>query len=216
VYGAGVYFSDDDISFISGLLKSGWTVIADESLALPGHELIRRLGHQDNLMAIYSPHKAVCVNGMKFSFVLFDERHQAFMERWADVWYGGLGSSTSLAISHFLSPNFEIYLARFLQAVAKRRRIFDKLCQHMRIEHDVEAKGHFVSCYFPAIPSRLGRSKEFIEELVFDTGGSVITGNRSRFHHSFGLSIRVNLARGGPHFEPTLSRVVQYLSSYAD
>ncbi|MBI5425734.1 MAG: hypothetical protein HZA32_16790 [Opitutae bacterium] len=44
VYGAGVYFGDDDVAFIDQLLVDGWTVIADECLALPGRELVRRLG----------------------------------------------------------------------------------------------------------------------------------------------------------------------------
>jgi hypothetical protein len=195
-------------------LKSTALETAKRRLGLPGQELIRKLGHHSNFVAMYSPHKGVCVNGIKFSSILFDLKHQAFMERWADVWYGGLGCSASLAITHFLSANFDTYLARFLEAVAKRRKIFDRLCSENQVEHDVLAKGHFVSCYFPSISSRLGQSKEFFEKLVYATGGSIITGNRSRFHRNFGLCFRVNLARSGSRFEPTLARLVHHVSSY--
>jgi len=216
VYGAGVYFSEADMAFIGGLLKSGWTVVADECLALPGQELIRVLGQHINFMSIYSPHKGVCVNGIKFSAVLFNKKYLAFMERWADVWYGGLGCSSSLAIIHFLSPNFKAYQSFFMQAIDRQRKIVDQLCTKPHVETDALAKGHFVSCYFPKLSSRLGNSRSFLEKLVNSTGGSIISGNRSRFGRELGFSFRVNLARGGPGFRPVLARIIEQVSSYVD
>ena len=215
VYGAGVYLSRTDVSFIKSLLEAGWTVIADECLALPGQELIRILGEHKNFMSIYSPHKSVCVNGIKFSIVLFNKKHLAFMERWADVWYGGLGCSTSLAISHFLSANFDSYQSVFLRSISRQRKIFDQLCTKPYVETDVEAMGHFVSCYFPTLSTRLGNSRIFLEKLVNSTGGSIISGNRSRFGSECGFSFRVNLARGGPNFRPTLTRIIEQVVSCA-
>jgi aspartate/methionine/tyrosine aminotransferase len=216
VYGAGVYLSSADILFIGDLLKSGWTVVADECLALLGKELIRTLGEHKNFVSIYSPHKSVCVNGIKFSVVLFNRKHLKFMERWADVWYGGLGCSSSLAIIHFLSANFDSYQSSFLQSIARQRKIVDQLGRKPFVETDAEAKGHFVSYYFPALSSRLGNSRLFLEKLVNSTGGSVISGNRSRFDRECGFSFRVNLARSGPRFRPTLARIIEQVTSCAD
>ncbi len=215
IYGAGVYFPDTDISFVDRLLDSGWTVVVDECLALPGKELIRKLGQHPNFVSIYSPHKSVCVNSIKFSVIAFNKRHLDFMERWADIWYGGLGYSSSLAIKHFLSPNFDDYLNSFLRAIACQRKIVDQLSIGP-IETDACALGHFVSCYFPKKSSRLGNSRVFLEQLVNATGGSIITGNRSRFGRELGFSFRINLARGGPRFEPTLTRIMKHVCSYAD
>lgn len=215
VYGAGVYLSKDNLLFISGLLKSGWTVVADECLALPGQEMIRSLGKHESFVSIYSPHKNVCINGIKFSVILFSRKHLAFMERWADVWYGGLGCSSSLAISHFLSTNFDSYQSVFLNAIARQREIFSQLCQKHNVEMDNNAKGHFVSCYFATLSSRFGNSRIFVENLVNSTGGSVITGNRSRFGRECGFCFRVNLARGGPRFRPTLTRLIEQVASSA-
>jgi len=215
VYGAGVYFSKSDLRFVSDLLKSGWIVVADECLALPGQELIRTLGEHKNFLSIYSPHKSVCVNGIKFSIILFNKKHLAFFERWADVWYGGLGCSSSLAIIHFLSPNFDLYQSFFLEAIARQRKTIDQLCIRPHVETDAKAKGHFVSCYFPAISSRLGNSRSFLEKLVNSTGASLISGNRSRFGRDLGFSFRVNLARGGPRFRPSLARVIEQVSAYS-
>lgn len=213
VYGAGVYLSRTDVLFIDDLLKSGWTVIADECLALPGQELIRMLGEHKHFVSICSPHKSVCVNGVKFSVILFNRKHLAHLERWADVWYGGLGCSSSLAIIHFLSANFDAYQSIFMRSIATQRKIVEQLCIKPYVEMDTEAKGHFVSCYFPTLSTRLGNSRAFLEKLVDSTGGSVISGNRSRFGRECGFSFRVNLARSGPRFRPTLTRIIEQVTS---
>ena len=206
-YGAGVYLADDDIVFLDKLLTAGWTVIADECLALSGRELIRKLGHHPDFFAIYSPHKGVCVNGIKFSAVVFNVKHQAFMER-------GLSCANSLALTHFLSDNFDSYAAQFFAAIRPQREVFDRFCSEASIEIDQLAAGHFVSCYLPTASSRLGTSPKFLKNLVYQTGGSMITGNRSRFHPSLGLSFRVNLARSGPRFAQTLARIVNHVTGH--
>ena len=213
VYGAGVYLSPDAIAFVSRLLESGWSVIADECLALPGNELIRTLGRHANFMSIYSPHKSVCVNGVKVSALIYDAKHGRLLDQWADVWYGGLGCSSSAAIAHFLSGNFDSYLSAFLKAIEEQHRRFQLTCEAEGVEIDLSAKGHFVSCYFPALPSGLGNSARFMERLIYATGGSLISGNRSRLHGTIGFSFRVNLARSGALFDPTLARIVRYLAN---
>jgi aspartate/methionine/tyrosine aminotransferase len=215
VYGAGVYLENDDIALVNQLLTKGWTVIADECLALSGRELVRQLGHHPNFVGIYSPHKGVCMNGVKFSAVVFHTQHQAFMERWADVWYGGLGASNSLALAHFLSANFDGYATAFTTMIGRLRTLFDTTCRQELVEVDPRAAGHFVSCYFPNVPARLGSSASFLRRVVYETGGSLITGNRSRFHPTCGLSFRVNLARGGPRFAATLHRLIRHVQAGA-
>jgi aspartate/methionine/tyrosine aminotransferase len=216
VYGAGVYFSAADVAFVDGLLRSGWTVIADECLALPRQELIRALGHHPNFLSIYSPHKCICVNGVKFSILVFNLEHLAFMERWADIWYGGLSSSSWLAIRHYLSDNFDSYARRFLSAVGHERSLVERLSGKADVRMDASAKGHFVNCYFPRLSSRLGNSRPFLRDLVNSTGGSLVTGNRSRLSRDVGLSFRINLTRKDPRFLPTIARIFDHLGSYAN
>jgi len=213
VYGGGTYFHPDDIIFVTDLLKKGWFVVVDECLALPGRELIRTLGHYPNFVSIYSPHKAICVNGIKFSVVVFNRRYQTFMDRWCDVWYGGLGTSSLMAISHYLSYNYDKYAERFLAEVAPQRKVFNRLCAQFGAENDSRAEGHFVTCYFPKLSSRYGYSNAFLKTLMDKTGGSIICGNRARYSREFGFSFRVNLARKGPSFIPTLHRTVAYLAT---
>jgi histidinol-phosphate/aromatic aminotransferase/cobyric acid decarboxylase-like protein len=214
VYGGGVYFSAEDIRFVDSLLSSGWTVIADECLALPQQELIRTLGHHPNFVSIYSPHKGICINGIKFSVIAFNLKHLAFMERWADIWYGGLSYSSWVAIQHFLSSNFDSYTQRFLSVIGYERKAVEQLSSKADVEMDKSAKGHFVSCYFPKLSSSLGNSRSFLQKLVNATGGSLITGNRSRLSRNVGFSFRINLTRKDPRFRPTVARIINYVNSY--
>lgn len=216
VYGAGVYLSFPDVNFIRKLLKNGWTVIADECLALPGHELIRELGEHPNFLAIYSPHKSLCINGIKFSVLVLNKRHQKLFERWTDVWYGGLGCSASVAITHFLGNNFDSYAAAFVKGVNRQTEYLRRLCAVNGVEFDPTAEGHFASCYFPTLSSKLGSSRRFLQDLVNATGAAIIPGNRSRFNRAFGFSFRVNLARKDPRFDPALTRIIRFVCSYAD
>lgn len=211
VYGTGVYLQPESIEYINTLLASGWTVISDECLSLTGTELVRMLGHHDRFVSIYSPHKGVCVNGMKFSVMVFNKRYKVFMEKWNDVWSGGLGCSAQMAISHYLSENFKKYTSCFLDAIAPQQKLLAELCSESQIETDACAAGHFVSCFLPTIRASQGYSLAFLAKLIHETGGSIITGNRSRMTNSSGFSFRVNLARCGPKFGATLARIMKFL-----
>jgi aspartate/methionine/tyrosine aminotransferase len=213
IYGTGVYLCADDIAFLDSLLQAGWTIISDECLSYPGRELIRELGHKENFLSIYSPHKCVCVNGVKFSIATFHATYLPVMERWSDIWSGGINFSSSVAINHFLSTNYNNYLSTFQQAISSTRQLFNTICSSHGAETDPNSKGHFVTCYFPAVSSRLGNSIGFLRDLIFETGGSLIPGNRSRFNSNFGFCFRVNLARAGRYFQPTLTRLVKHIVS---
>jgi histidinol-phosphate/aromatic aminotransferase/cobyric acid decarboxylase-like protein len=199
VYGAGTYLSADDVAFLSKLLRDGWTVIVDECLVLPGRELSRTLGAHPNFVGIYSPHKSVCVNGIKFCLALFHSKYCEYFERWCDIWYGGLGCSSLVAITHFLSGNFDSYASAFLEKIASENEFLRDVCVANNVEFDSKAHGHFASCYLRTIPSKIVTTRTFMERLVYGTGGSVITGNRSRF---------------SPLFRPTLTRIIRFLISY--
>lgn len=216
VYGTGVYLLPENIDFIKKLLTSGWTVICDECLSIAGTELVRQLGQYERFVSIYSPHKGICVNGMKFSVIVFNKRYKVFMERWNDVWSGGLGCSTQMAIAHYLSENFDTYTSSFLEAIAPQQKLLAQLCDEPLIERDLDAAGHFVSCYLSTVRASQGYSHTFLAKLIQETGGSIITGNRSRMTRDVGFSFRVNLARSGPKFGATLARIMKFLLNAAD
>jgi hypothetical protein len=150
---------------------------------------------------------------VKFSIATFHAKYLPVMQRWSDIWYGGINFSSSIAINHFLSPNYNNYLSTFQRAISSTRRLFNIICSSHGAETDPDNEGHFVTCYFPAVSSRLGNSIGFLRNLIFKTGGSLIPGNRSRFSSTLGFCFRVNLARAGRYFQPTLTRLVKHIAS---
>ena len=50
-------------------------------------------------MGIYTPHKSVCMNGLKFSVIAFHPSHQKIFQDLADILLGGLSLSAVGAIA---------------------------------------------------------------------------------------------------------------------
>ena len=215
VYSTGVYLSDSDVQKLRDLMDDGWHVIADECLAIPGRELSHQLSDHPRFIGIYTPHKVICVNAVKFSAIGFDIQYQKFFNHWADVLYGCLGTSTRAGIAHFLSPNFPEYQVRFLARVDEARDFVAKICgRYPNVELDATSLGHFATCYFPALPSRLGDDIAFLRETVQATGGSFIPGNRNHFDPAFGFNFRINFSQDSALFRGTLVRLIDHVRSH--
>lgn len=213
VFSAGVYFDADDVQFLASLLQAGAFVIADECLALNGKELARRLGEENRFLGIYSPHKSISINAIKFAALVFSEVHERFFEQWSDVVVGGLSSSNVCAMLHFLGNNFtscnvalEEYLSDVSRAVSK---IIGNT--NLPVEIDRASLGHFRTCYFPEIAPTAAELPGFLHRLVFETGSVVIPGSRSHFDPAIGFNFRLNLARGGPDFLGAFARTARHL-----
>ncbi len=107
IYSSGIKYNDSQINTIKKLINRNVLVIADETLSLSGQELCRRIPISRNFFSIYSPHKALFINSIKFSAIVCPLENDDFFEQWIDVLGGGLLSSNVTAILHFLSDNFD-------------------------------------------------------------------------------------------------------------
>lgn len=214
VYCTGNYLSESDVGFLDSLLAGGVTVVGDECLAVNGRELGRRLGHSERFLGIYSPHKSVSINAVKFAAVVFDARYEEFFDSWADVLAGGLSASSYTAILHFLSDNFPRFQTAFLCHTSAARENVMKIIADCGapVETDVDALGHFITCYAPRVPGDKGNDREFLRELVSNTGAILIPGTRNHFSPGLGFSFRINLARECPQFYSALHRTIGYLA----
>ena len=72
-------------------------------------------------MGLYSPHKAVCVNAIKFAAIIHATTYSSVFQHWSDVLIGGLGSSVQCALAHFVGANFSQYQEEFLQYIGNAR-----------------------------------------------------------------------------------------------
>jgi hypothetical protein len=211
IFSTGVYLDAKDASFLSSLLHRGAHILADECLAMNGKELGRTIGQDRRFLGIYSPHKSISINAIKFASIVFSKAHERFFEQWSDVIVGGLGSSSVSAIRHFLGPNFSIchnavdrYISGVSRAVAELARNIGP-----GVELDPTAIGHFRSCYIPGIKATNADSPVFLRRLIFETGSLALFGTRSHFDPRIGFSFRLNLARGGPEFMGAVARLLR-------
>ena len=106
VFCTGFYFDEEHKRNIAQIKSKGITIIFDESLALPGKELIRSFPIDPEVFAIYSPHKAISINGLKFAIIVCEKCYEDFLEQWIDVFSGALGGSNRDAVFQYLSPNY--------------------------------------------------------------------------------------------------------------
>lgn len=212
VFSTGVYLSDEDLSFIKSLLDRGLLVVADESFALHGHELIRRIGGHPNFIGIYSPHKAIACNGFKFSAIVSGEEYEEPLEQWVDVLGGNLPQSTCGSILHFLSENYAVCLNTFQTLIADARNSVFPLLQGERHHTDETAIGSMLTIYFEHIPSE-AVDDTFFHNLYHKTFASFLPGTLNGFDPRQGLCFRVNLALDCLEFRQALQRLLPYLDS---
>jgi aspartate/methionine/tyrosine aminotransferase len=213
VYCTGSYLSKSDAGFLDSLLTDGVTVIGDECLSINGRELGRRLSCSERFLGIYSPHKSVSINAVKFAVVVFDAKFNTFFDRWADVLAGGLSASTYTAMLHFLDDNFQSFQSSFLHHINTVRENVLKILSSRGgpVETDKHSLGHFMTCYAPRVPGDKGNDREFLREMVWNTGAILIPGLRNHFSPDLGFSFRINLARACPQFYSAFHRTIEYI-----
>lgn len=213
IYCTGRYLGLHEIALVNELLAARIPVVVDECLALAGREIGRGLKWDPNLFCLYSPHKAVCVNAVKFAVVSFHSSHTRFFIDWSNVIIGGLAASNYAAVQHFLSPNFLTFQSALLEYIAAQRVAVEGLVGRYTGVFDIDSasEGYFMTCYAPRVPSMAGNDA-FVKELAFQTGALVIPGWRNHFPDCVGFCFRINLARGCPQFMGALGRTLSHLS----
>jgi hypothetical protein len=213
VYNTGDYSLENSIDAVSAMADRGTLIVLDETLALTPTLFARKLRGKRNVIGIYTPHKSVCINGLKFSIVAFHSDLEDFFDDWGDVLFGGLSISSIAAIAHFVSSEFDRYRDAFLSSIERTRKWHSELLApyQSRIKTDGVSRGHFLTVYFPSLKAELGTSLPFIEGTIEATGAAFIPGNRSGFDPTSGLCFRVNLAQDSPRFRGALARVYRHL-----
>ena len=218
VYSTGLYSLEASCELLRRIADSGVIVVADELLALRPTAIARQLGGHENFVGIYTPHKSICMNGVKFSIVVVHPRHQATLEDWAEVLSGGLSLSAIIAIQHFVTSSFDGYREGFSQLMRRTRDWHVDLVDGFdgTIELDAGSEGHFVMAYVPGLAAKLGSRIDFLAEILQETGCILVPGFHSGFPERSGFCFRVNLARDSEAFRDALSRLYPFLRSKSD
>lgn len=214
IYCTGVSYNPKDIETFRNFLRDGGTIICDECLAWPSKELSWELGQWPGFIGIYSPHKGLCTNGIKYSFIVFPQNLQGFFDQWADALYGCLPTSSVAAIYHSVSEEFQKYRDHFKLVTDRARNFVFEAAEKYAIEMDISSYGYLISCYAPFIDQSRNVDIKFMEELIFESAASFIPGVRNHFDPAIGLCFRVNLARDDAVFRAAVVRIFQHLCRF--
>jgi histidinol-phosphate/aromatic aminotransferase/cobyric acid decarboxylase-like protein len=217
IYNTGVYALDDHLPWLLRLADAGVIIIADEAVAITPTRIASEFGGHPNFIGIYTPHKSICINALKFSAIACHPSHEDAFDDWADVLSGGLSLSATAAMDHFLSTNFDLYKIEFVRLIERTRAWHGRIITPFRpaIDTDTGASGHFVSVYLPGLEADLGNDIDFLAKVMEETGAAIIPGTRSGFDPSLGLCFRINLAQDSPQFRSAVSRLYRFLSLHS-
>lgn len=213
VYCTSTYFDNFMINNFIKILKLGKIIIADESLCISGHELIRKLGNYTNFLGIYSPHKSLCVNGNKFSLITYAKEEDNVFNDWVVALSGNLLISNGIAVNHFLSDAFEKYSNAFNVQLKLNFMEVKKLLYELEVDFDYEAQGYLITLYFKNIDGNLGYNEVFLKKLINNTGTTMIPGVRNHFSADLGFCFRINLCCLNINMYHALKRLIIYLKS---
>lgn len=217
VYSTGLYALEQSCDALRQIADAGTYIVADESLALRPTVIAQTLGGHENFAGIYTPHKSICMNGMKFSAVVTHPRHQATLEDWADVLSGGLSLSATIAVQHFVTASFDECRAAVARLLRKTRDWHIDLVRSFEgtIAVDSNSEGHFIMAYLPRFAAELRHRIDFLEGILVETGCILIPGFRSGFDERSGFCFRINLARDSGAFREAVERLYGFLHAKA-
>lgn len=212
IYSTSQEYDVSQIQAIKELIYNHILVIADETLAMPGQELARILPINNYFYSIYSPHKPLFINSIKFSAIVCPKRNDDFLEQWIDVLGGGLLHSNISAIMHFLSANYqscyqhslEWYLKNITAIESILNQFPNAFCNTMDV-------GAYKTVYFH--PNKNEPDKiETIKHLISSKYVSYIPGSFNGFNEDEYNCFRINLSLD---FQETKNLLYRILSYYA-
>ena len=196
IYGTGEEFTDEMLGDILRLRDDcDFAVVFDESLALPGQELVRRVDVDDSTVFIYSPHKAISVNSRKFSALVYDRRFLDSFNDWTDVFGGALPRSCIGAVYHYISDNYhEVCVPAYLDFVRRREADLAAAITTLPGAHTAACGSGHYRTVFTGLPMPADeRAVEIVERVRERTGYLFYPGTANGFTRELGLAFRVNL-----------------------
>lgn len=212
IYGTSCYLPAEEVARFIDRLPDTAVVIVDESLAYSDRDSLSAVQTMGRVIRIASPHKALCINGEKVSFITFPNHLWRGMHAWSECFAGGIGASGLRALQFLTSAAFD-------HAISESRLLYDKLFNRLvrvlgtrsTVSLDKNTDGHFVMLHWPNVPMAVSRDLTFMKELISATGTLPIPASRQRHPDRYGFSFRTNLLRLDNAGLGGLSRLADFL-----
>ena len=216
VYCTGCYFDTAFIEVILSLKKSGLTIITDESLAIPGKELLRILPLDPDVFTIYSPHKAIAINGLKFSAIVCDRCYEEFLEQWLDVFSGALSGSNRDAVLHYISPNYLNQCVPAYKAyIEARKSDVQKVAKRFPFASiPSNTDGHYINIFTDLQFNEPAELLKLLQDIIQEKMVSFFPGTLNGFSLAQGLNFRLNLTGDPRELPNALDKILAHLNQY--
>lgn len=215
VYCTGIKYNSQDLRDLIYGTQKDKIIVIDECINPDLYiNCIYKEIKTENTFIIFSPHKSICVNGIKFGGVSFPHSYQNEFDDWSDVLQGCLPKSSLVAIDHFLSSDFSRYRSEFIEKIYNNYTVIKEIISDFRsLDIDDFCESYLVTVYANHIPAKHGENFKFMKEVAYHTGATFISGRRNKIPDSVGLSFRINLACHNKEFEGCIFRTFQYLNN---
>lgn len=211
MHGFGEPFSNQSLDELASFLASRGTVVADECFCPNGQELARKLGKYEAYIGTYSPHKSVCMNGVKLGVIVTNELYTEALEQRSDIWAGPLTRMAIGDAEHFLSTNFDDINRGVRARLVESQTATNAICNDLGVRL-VGQDGVYRSIYIDHIAQELEQDGGFLRSLIHKTGTSFIPLHLNYGPRGAPFGLRVNLARNCRHYRSALTRLLSTIA----
>ena len=214
VNSCSIHFSQKVKDTIQKLLDAEKIVILDESLTVNSKELTRTFGVQENLIYIYSPHKSLGLQGIKFSALIAHKKYYDEINSLNDSFGGSLNYSCQQGISHFTSQNFDEYLSVYNQFWRDNLSAVRKiLASYSFVSVPQDIFGHYAIIFVDGtIDDRA--FVDAMKNLMKEKGYFVYPGSMQGFGSKQRFCFRINLLLDKKDLEQGLRAVLDYFKDH--
>lgn len=213
VNSCSIYYNKRVTDGIQKLLDAGKLVIIDESLCVNGMELSRTFGAQENLLYIYSPHKTLGIQGIKFSEIVVHNKYYDDIDSLEDCYGGSLNYSCQQGSVHFASGNFDECVSFYNTFWKENLKVVkDVLGRYDFAQISPEVNGHYAMIF---IDFRID-DKQFVDAmkaLMKSQGYFVYPGVMQGFYSSKRFCFRINMLLNKEDLEKGLTAVLNWMQS---
>lgn len=213
-YSLGVSLPQTHIDVIAKILENNWVAV-DECLANKGDELSHIFGNHPHFIGIYSPHKTVCLNGLKFSFIVFPKEFELFFAQSIDYLNGSISSSSLSGIKHYLSDNFDLYQQLFQKNIYSTHLfVKELLSEYPTMRYTGDGHHYFATIFVSGIETAISTDESWIWNIIEKSAAIFIPGYYNNYPNDGRFCFRINLTQDSTLFRKSLRCLLDVLQQY--
>lgn len=191
VFSTGTYLSNSELQ---ELAKKASYLVCDASMCDTINHLSDLRIDCKKAIFLFSPHKVISLNGVKFSYALCSTDMKNALEDWGDIIGGSITSSSALAVDHYLSDNYSKCRELHTSYVERSHTTIDQIIKDNQeiIKKCGESEGTYETLSILKVPFIEQVNLDFMYNLMSNTFVSITPGCANGFDKQNGFCFRVN------------------------